>query len=232
MPDNRGSPRAPLDFDFLKSRYDFELQRKEQQTTSLGLPVGILGGLGSVMALMARSFTWNSVSLVVWFAPLLVFDVISFLVCMWYLSRVYHRQTYVYLPRLADLDSTLKEWRDFYQDAKVSEPADEDFFEHEFRRRIIDATDRNTETNDIRSALLYWARVWLLTILWVTTFAGIPYVTDQVRHFMPRPAATQQPAPRPTVAIPQSSQPQPPAFPPNREIREGDIPRREAPASR
>jgi hypothetical protein len=216
---------APLDFDFLKSRYDFELQRREEQTASLGLPVGVLGGLGSVVALMARSLTWSDVTLIAFFAPLLVLDIIAFVVCMVYLSRVYHRRTYVYLPKLADLDNALTEWRDFYQNAKVP-GADEDFFEHEFRKRIIDATDRNTDINDERSALLYWARVWLLTVLWLTTFAGIPYVADQVRHFMPRPAATQQPAPQPT-ATPQSSHPQPPAFPPNREIREGDIPRRQ-----
>src|SRR5438876_12148300 len=102
----------PLDFDFLKSRYDFELQRREQQTASLGLPVGILGGLGSVMALMARSFSWSNATLTTFFAPFLVLGVIAFVVCMVCLSRVYHRQTYVYLPKLADLDNTLAEWRE------------------------------------------------------------------------------------------------------------------------
>jgi hypothetical protein len=215
----------PLDFDFLKSRYDFELQRREQQTASLGLPVGVLGGLGSVTALMARSFTWTELRTIVFFGPLLVFGVVAFVVCMVYLSRVYHRQTYVFIPKLADLENALQEWRDFYQDVKVP-GADEDFFEQEFRKRIIDATDRNTDINDERSALLYWARVWLLTVLWITTLAGIPYVADQVRHLMPRPETTQQqPAPQPATT-PQNTRPQPPPFPPNREIREGDIPRR------
>jgi hypothetical protein len=221
----------PLDFDFLKTRYEFELQRREQQTASLGLPVGVLGGLGSVMALMARSFSWSDVMLTSAFAPLLVAGVVAFVVCMVYLSRVYHRQTYVYLPKLAALDNTLKEWREFYQDAKVLDPADDDFFEHEFRGRIIDATDRNTDINDERSALLHWARVCLLAVLWLTTLAGIPYVADQVRHVMPRPGATQS-TPQPTSTTPQSSNPRPPAFPPNREIREGDIPRRETPPAR
>ncbi len=222
----------PLDFDFLKSRYDFELQRREQQTASLGLPVGVLGGLGSVMALMARSFTWSDKLLTALFAPLLVLDIVAFAVCMVFLSRVYHRQTYVYLPKLTDLDNTLQEWRDFYTEAKTTGGADEDFFEHEFRKRIIDATDRNTDINDERSALLYWARVALLTVLWLTTFAGIPYVADQVRHPMARPAPTEQPTPQPAATTPQSPRPQPPAFPPNREIREGDIPRQQTPPSR
>jgi hypothetical protein len=150
---------------------------------------------------------------------------------MVYLSRVYHRQTYVYLPKLGDLHAALNEWRDFYQEVKGSAASDEDFFEREFRGRIIDATDRNTETNDVRSAHLYWARVWLLTVLWVTTIAGISYVADQVRHLMPGPAPTRQ-TPQPATTAPESSPPRPPAFPPNREIREGDMPRRETPPSK
>ena len=183
------------------------------------------------MALMARSFTWSDGLFTGIFAAFLVSAAMGFVVCMVYLSRVYHRQTYVYLPKLADLDNTRSEWREFYEAAKVSEPADEDFFEHELRKRIINATDRNTDINDERSALLHRARVWLLSVLCLTTLAGIPYVADQVRHNMPRPAATQQ-NPQPTTSTPQSSQPQPPAFPPNREIREGDIPRRTTPPSR
>ena len=50
---------APLDFDFLKDRYDFELQRKEQLTTALALPVGVLGGLGSLLTVMVRTFVFQ-----------------------------------------------------------------------------------------------------------------------------------------------------------------------------
>jgi hypothetical protein len=50
----------PLDFTFLKDRYDFELQRNEQLTTALALPVGILGGLGGLLALMIRSFAFRN----------------------------------------------------------------------------------------------------------------------------------------------------------------------------
>ena len=38
-----------FDFDFLKSRYDYELQRKEQLTTALTLPVAVLTGLGGAI---------------------------------------------------------------------------------------------------------------------------------------------------------------------------------------
>jgi hypothetical protein len=47
-----------FDFAFLKDRYDFELGRKEKLTGALTLPVGVLSGLGGLIAAMARSFTY------------------------------------------------------------------------------------------------------------------------------------------------------------------------------
>src|SRR5207247_176004 len=104
-----------------------------------------------------------------------------------------------------------------------AEGTDEDFLVHELRKRIIEASDRNTDKNDERAALLYWSRVTLLAVLWLTTLAAVPYVANQVRFSMPTPATPSQPAPQPA---PQNTTPTPPSFPPNREIREGDIPRK------
>ena len=49
-----------FDFDFLKDRYDYELKRKDQITAALTLPVGVLIALGTVMAAMARSFSYRT----------------------------------------------------------------------------------------------------------------------------------------------------------------------------
>lgn len=57
--------------------------------------------------------------------------------------------------------------------------------------------------------------MWLFVILWITAFAGIPYVADQVRFFMP----TQQ-APKPSQTQPASAPPKP-EFPQNRVVKEG-----------
>jgi hypothetical protein len=54
---NKRAHMSPLDFDFLKDRYDCELQRKEQLTAALALPVGVLGGLGSFLAVPAGTAT-------------------------------------------------------------------------------------------------------------------------------------------------------------------------------
>ena len=47
-----------FDFDFLKSRYDNELKRKEQITTALTRPVSVLFILGTLMIAMAQSFSY------------------------------------------------------------------------------------------------------------------------------------------------------------------------------
>ena len=91
-------------------------------------------------------------------------------------------------------------------------------FDNEFVTHIIQAADRNTENNERRGEILHWARVALFWVLGLTALAGIPYVTDQVRLFMP----TQQ-APKPAQTQPAAA-PRRPSFPENRVIKEGRDP--------
>jgi hypothetical protein len=93
-----------VNFEFLKDRYDFELQRKEQLTEALAFPVGVLGGLGSLIALMVRSLPGRHPVLVAFFWALTAADGLAFVVALVFLAGAYHRQTYKYLPLLADLE--------------------------------------------------------------------------------------------------------------------------------
>lgn len=148
-----------MEFDFLKDRYDFELERKDKLTAALTLPVGVLTGLGSLLAVMARSFTFRDPVLNWTFVPLVIADVFSFFICLLYLVRAYHRQTYIHLPLLAQLQEAEEELQNYHR-ATGEDPAlaDEEFAAN-LRRRIIESADRNTENNDARSDLLYWTRV-------------------------------------------------------------------------
>lgn len=211
-----------FDFDYLKNRYDFELQRKEQLTAQLTLPVAVLGLLGSAIVAMARSFSYREMALAIPFVILLGGAALAFLVCLVYLGRSYHRQTYVFLPMLEDTDMSRTEFLKFAPVMAGGEAEVLAEFEKQMRGRIINAADRNTQTNDLRSGLLHRARLALFAVLVLSTVAGLPYVIDQVRFSMSRPTQT-TPAPPPTPA---NQTPQLPTVPPNREIREGDIPTR------
>jgi len=171
----------PFDFDFLKNRYDYELQRKEQLTTALTLPVAVLTGLGGAIVAMARSFSYRDAPVTWLFSPVLVADGIAFFVCLVYLARAYHRQTYMFLPLLCQIDQSRDEFLEFahVMAGGVGEVLEE--FEKQMRGRMIDAADHNTQTNDERSGLLNPARVALYAVLLLTAIAGVPYVVDQVR---------------------------------------------------
>jgi hypothetical protein len=164
---------------FLKDRYDFELQRKEQLTSALTLPVGVLSGLGGLMAAMARSFTAKTLWIALPFFAAFALDVVAFFTCLVYLARAYHRQKYMYLPTLKEL----QDWEDafvglFSYDAAMGK-ADAAFEKH-IGERIIEAADRNTANNDYRSGLLHRARLALFAVLICTTAAGVAYVLNQM----------------------------------------------------
>jgi hypothetical protein len=175
--------RQHMDFDsdFLKDRYDYELRRREDLTSALSMPVGVLTVLGGAMATMAKSFSYGVPALSWAFGVILAVAVVAFIVCMVRLACAYHPQKYLYLPLLGALHEAREEWRAFYAETR-HDGADDDFFEHELEKHIIDAADRNTRNNDYRSDQLHLARIALFAVLVLTALLVVPYVVDQVRY--------------------------------------------------
>lgn len=214
-----GQPEGPLDLNFVKSRYDWELERKEKLTASLTLPVGILTALGGLMAVMARSFSYTTPSWTGAFLFLMSLTVAAFVVCLVFLAMGWHHQDYEYLPLVGTLDLARAEFEAYY-DGEPALAVEE--FVAKLRRAVIDAADTNTTCNDRRSKYLYKARRSLLALLMLTATVSVPYVVDQARSRMSSNVKTtsQQSQGKPT-ANPQRPAPQ---FPPNRIIREGQDP--------
>ena len=128
----------PLDLAFLKDRYDYELDRKDKLTASLTLPVGILTGLGGLLAVMSRSFTYGSPGLTIPFLAFLGVAVLSFVVCLVCIGRAWHSSEYEYMAFIGTLDRTLQEFEAYYEgDPKT---AGEEFTGN-LRRSIIQAAD-------------------------------------------------------------------------------------------
>lgn len=66
----------------------------------------MLGLLGSAIVAMARSFSYQDPVLMVPFSVSVTAASLTFLVCLFYLGRSYHRQTYVFLPLLTATDQS------------------------------------------------------------------------------------------------------------------------------
>ena len=183
-----------FNFNFQKDRYDYELKRKDQITAALTLPVGILIALGAAIAAMARSFSYTDGYLKWFFLLSLSLAGVAFLLCVVFLGLAYHRQTYWYLPLLSELQTTRELYKQLYRKESYNQTGSwdgdlwqekeaDDFFQHALESQLIDAADKNTETNDRRSDFyLYWARVAIFVVLISIAITGIPYVLDQVRY--------------------------------------------------
>ena len=163
-----------MDLAFVKGRYDYELSRREQLTAALALPVGALSVLGGAVVAMARSFSYQGTGMTWVFAVFLVADFIAFFVCLFDLGRAYHRQEYMYLPLLGDMEQSREAFLEYSQTMAGGEGEVLAEFDKELRRHVIQASDQNTRNNDERSNLLHRARLALFTVLALTAAAGMP----------------------------------------------------------
>ena len=207
--------------EFLKQRYDFELDRKDKLTAALALPVGVLGVLGSAGIAMIRTFTYRDPTLKLMFVVVAAAGIVAFTVCLFLLARAYLAQTYVYLPLLQEMLHFEQEMIGLVGVMAGGEAEVREDFERELRRRIIAAADANTASNDRRSKWLHWSRIALFVTVGFVYIAGFVYVADQLRFAMPTQEA---PKPVPATTTPQASVPERPTFPPNRVIKEGREP--------
>jgi hypothetical protein len=208
-----------MTLDFLKERYDFELDRKDKLTAALALPVGVLTVLGGLGTAMLNSFTFADQTLSAIFVVSLLGGFIAFTSCLVFLGRAYLAQTYAYLPLLGDLKKFEDEMAEFSRvmaggDAEVAEE-----FNDEFQRRIIAAADANTLSNDERSKWMHWSRIMLFVIVGFAYIAGVSYGADQVRLKLPK-----QEIPKPNITTLRPTASQKPTFPANRVIKEGREP--------
>ena len=147
-----------FDFDFLKDRYDYELKRKDQITAALTLPVGILIALGTVMAAMARSFSYVDGCLTWFLVGFLGSATVALLFCVFYLARAYHRQTYCYLPLLNELQTSRGLYKEVYLrlcgDSSQHEAEADDSFQNDLEKKIIEAADKTQETTTYAATVI------------------------------------------------------------------------------
>ena len=172
-----------MDDKFIIDRYNFELQRKEHLNGSLTFPVALLTAIGTALLAMVRSFTSQELPVTLLFLLLVFGAAVCLTMCAVFLFRAYHNQTYEYLPLLRKLRDWQEEsaaWLSYVED-NGGNPGDEESFEENFEKRIINAADRNTQTNDERSKWMHIARRWLMGAFVATAIAGIPYGYDQAR---------------------------------------------------
>jgi hypothetical protein len=161
-----------MDFNFLVSRYDRELDRKDKLTAGVALPVSALAALGGLVVAIARGFSYQEGWLLLGFMVGLLGHMISTGFCLFWLARNYAGTTYEYLPRLDELEG----FRHYVEE--VGETPD--VVEVHLRGAIIKATDANAAANDTRTAFIDRANQTLVAVLVTAAVCGGLYVIDQI----------------------------------------------------
>ncbi len=105
-----------MNFGFIKDRYDYELLRREHLTEAVSLPVGVLSILGGAIVAMVRSFSYDHAILTWAFGVVVSIDVVAFLLCLIDLGRSYHRQEYLYLPLLGEMEAARRQFFEYAQE--------------------------------------------------------------------------------------------------------------------
>lgn len=90
-----------LDVDFTKELYRVELQRRNDLLDSVNLPVGLLTGLGGVLVVMAKTYSYRTWALIP-FCSCVSAGGISFAVATLALIRAYVGSAYVFIPERAN----------------------------------------------------------------------------------------------------------------------------------
>ena len=142
-----------MDLQFLLDRYKWELDRRDKISSAVNFSVTIIILVSGLLGALLPKLQLVSPSVVLLVVGLFLTAGISGAVSLSWFIRSYHGSKYTYLPLLADLEAAKESWRAFYEDAHAT-GAEEDFFTHEFRGRIIEAADANTRTNDRRQAAM------------------------------------------------------------------------------
>jgi hypothetical protein len=109
---------VPVDFAFLKQRYDYELDRKDKLTHAVSQSAGFLTLLGGVITVMVRGFSYEEAWLTIAFLVPLLLALGVAAVSVFWLSLAFYHQRYFGLPDLASLmkahDETLLQARNSF----------------------------------------------------------------------------------------------------------------------
>jgi hypothetical protein len=81
----------------------------------LTLPVGILTGLGGLIAVMFRTFSYAVAELTAPFVSFLGLATLAFVACLVFLALAWHSSQYEYLPLLGSLDQSMEEYEAYYE---------------------------------------------------------------------------------------------------------------------
>ncbi len=158
-----------MDIELIKEMYFKELEGKTVQDGRLPVQVGLLTVIGGVLLFALRNPVATGDRLYELFFGVVIVALLFYcfsIICVC-LANIGHK--YERLPRADTMYSYFLSLTDFYEKGANAQGTAEDDFNEYLRRKMVEATSRNTDVNLLRSArnhtavvLLAWAAAFSL----------------------------------------------------------------------
>lgn len=167
--------------EFLFHLYRDTWHRRDQMAAEMSLPVGLLTLLWGSMILLVRSTPWDSGADAWLFGlmALLLFACAAFFRAAWYLLKSYHGYEYATIPTASDMLAYRASVESAYSQLDDREARTMAAFDAYLRGVLAQATDKNTECNEVRSARLYMVRRAITQTTIFTALATLPWLGVQ-----------------------------------------------------
>jgi hypothetical protein len=173
-----------MDRDFAFDLYRDSWKRRNQLTSELSFPAGILTLLWGSLILLMRSASWDTEFLAwsVLLAFLFAVACTMFARAVWYLVRVYHGYEYAKIPMTEQLLAYEASIASAYSAVEDGEAAAHSAFEKYLVEVLGKATDLNEKANEQRAERLHRMRraVALCTLL--TFLCALPWLAMQLTY--------------------------------------------------
>ena len=219
--------------EFFKDLYNAELERRENISSALVIPIGVLTLLGSGLIYLMQNYKLFADVESSLIGIFLIIATSLFCFSIYLLIRSYFGYTYKFLPDSKSLQQYWNKLGEYYREQKRDEQTADIEFELYIENSYVEATTDNAWNNDSKSEFLHRANRAMIWCLGIIIVCSIPILLSKnenvqkvrivnekllIQQNEDNMAKEQKPTSVNQTPKPVSPKPEPP---PLRQIREG-----------
>jgi len=162
--------------EFYKNHYFFELNRKDQLSSAVTIPAGLITLVGGAIIAIFNTIDkpFNCLEKAELF--LLILATVTIFVAIFFLIKSYFNYGYGYIATSLKIMTYKKELEDFHKDDEGADKIVQDKIEDFVNKEYVKYTDLNTRNNDRKSSFIHKANWALILSIILIVLAGIPHV--------------------------------------------------------
>jgi hypothetical protein len=166
--------------DIYKDHYQFEWDHRSHLTSALNVPIAVATVIGSALAVMAQSFSYQANLTTYLFVVLIVLSVASIVVAVFFLFRALHGYEYQRTPTPAVLKKYYDDLVQWHESNGSDSLTAENEFDEYFHQKIAEAVENNATNNKRKSGYLYRTNLTLAISLLFVGLSSIPFLVRTV----------------------------------------------------